>query len=257
MSEEENKEPVAENTEEQAADVEKVAAEVENESVENDTVNPIASQAARFAYIEKLGKSLDEYNATDDDMDIISSCKSQVLVELVYVIDFASKLPEDSPLKKAAEVLEKHLYNCYEKTDRIQANARRKNIESRYHKDISQEMYEEQPKFNRQQGIITDESILPECNVINLKGLGLTGGGIALLTQLIGSPQETLKAQMPDLVEELNGKVTEEEQMSAGKFITQLLTNLAGLKSEKSMLDALEGKSSIANVMALVGGHGL
>ncbi len=225
-------------------------------------VDPVSIQAARFAYIEHLGKVMDDGVVTPDELNDIAMCKSQVLVELVGLIDFTSKLPADSPLKKAAAALEKHLYKCYEKTDRIQLEARSMANLTRYRKDVEHALYGANGEFRKEpfQGFFqtyTDDSLMPGNNIINLKGLGLSVGSVGMLSQLINSPGETLKAQLPNLLEEFTSKITGGEQTQAGQFFNTLLTNLSGLKSERSMLDALEGKNITANLLSLVGGKGL
>ncbi len=235
----------------------------ENEGETKDVgMNPISVQAARFAYIDQLDKVFDDGAVSESELNDIALCKSQVLVELVGLIDHVATLPSDSPLKKAADVLEKHLYKCYEKTDRIQAKARAKAIETKYLKDVTHELQGNPDEKTRRmmQGwaqIFSDNTMMPTNNVINLTGLGLSTGSIGMLSQFINNPSETLKAQLPNLLEEFTSKITGGEKTQAGQFFNTLLNNLTSLKSERSMIDALEGRNMAANLLSLVGGKGL
>ncbi len=264
MSEEEKVDqvPAVEPEAEKTEPVEEVVANSNETEVKDEGMNPISIQAARFAHIEHLGKILDDGEVTEDELNDVALCKSQVLVELVGLIDYTSTLPANSPLRQAAGVLEKHLYKCYEKTDRLQAAARTRAIETRYLKDIKHELQgnpEEKAEQERKISalIFSDQSMMPANNVINLSGLGLTTGSIGMLSQFINSPSETLKAQIPNLLEEFVSKVTGDEKSQAGQFFNSLLKGLSALKGERAMTDALEGKNLAANLLSLVGGKGL
>lgn len=251
----ETEENIPENTE--VTPVEEAEIPVEN------TEKPIALQAARYTYLEQLeSRVFDDETIDDNEVALVNTCKSQVLLELVCVADYVTQLPADSPQKKAADVLLNHLYKCYEKVHNMQQRARDTERETRYLKDVAHESFSGTAQ-NRQKSasfadnVITDRQLLPNTNVINLAGLGLTGGSLAMLTQLINNPTETLKAQLPDLIDELGSRLAKDDKTSAYQFIGQLLTDLTGLKNIKAMTNALEGRNIAVNMLSMATGKGL
>lgn len=257
MADMENKEKI-EPTETQN---ENEAAVSDEENSNTNEENPVAIQAARYAYISNLESRIlsDDESVSDNDLMDVNNCKSQVLVELVSVANYASELPADSPQKKAAEVLMKHLYKCYEKTERMQERTRAAREKTKYINDVKQVAFEDLPRqyYLQQRNIITDAQLMPNSNVIDLTGLGLSTGSVAMLSQLIKNPSESIKAQLPDLIDELGKRLTGEDKKVSDTYIGKLLTELSTHKTEKAMFDVLEGNNIAAHVMALAGGKSL
>lgn len=254
------------DTEETLPENEAVSSVEEVELPVEPEEKPIALQAARYAYLEQLeSRIFDDETIEAEEVGLVDMCKSQVLLELVCVADYVAQLPSDSAQKKAADVLLSHLYKCYDKANTMQQRARSTERETRYLKDVEHEAFSSTGSHHRQQqqdmlhmgGIVTDRQLMPTANVINLTGLGLSGGSLAVLTQLINNPTETLKAQLPDLIEELGARLTGEDKMSAHQFIGRLLTDLTGLKNVNAMTNALEGRNIAVNMLAMATGKGL
>ncbi len=257
MEETENKS----TTELETADVtaEEKERENENENTPEKEEKAINLQAARYAYIGNLESKIlaDDESVSENDLMDVCNCKSQILVELVSVANYAEHLPADSPHKKASEVLTKHLYKCYEKIERVQERVRRAREKSKYMADVKQVGFEELPRRQASQNIITDEQLMPNRNVINLTGIGLTTGYIAMLSQLISNPVESIKAQMPNLIEELQKRLTGDDKIASDNYIGKLLTEMTGLKTEKAMTNALENSNLTAHIMSMVGGKSI
>ena len=246
--------------------IEQTITQSENEAPadnhENPSINeehPVALQAARYNYISHLENLIlsEDESVSENDMMDVDNCKAQVLIELVSVAAYTSQLSADNPQKKAADALMKHLYKCYDKTQGMQEKIRAAREKTRYMKDVKQVILEDLPKRYSKQNIVTDDQLLPKNNVINLAGLGLGTGYIAMMEQLINNPRELIKAQMPNLIDELSGKITGSDKKISDTYIGKLLLDLSGYKNEKSMIDALEGKNITGNILALAGGKSL
>lgn len=249
----ENKEETAEKREETNRDVSAEKSESESYS----SADALKLQAARYLYIEKLENRLSaQDNLTSYDLNDIMHCKAQVLLELVGVSGYISKMPADSPLRKAADVLLKHLYKCYDKTESLREKVMRNRQGKRSQKQWEEYTYSLSER-NRRSGIVYDEMLLPPSNVIDLTQAGLTAGTLGLITQFIQNPSASIKAQMPELISEFASKITGEDEETTHKYITSVLEGLTKLKKHKSMSDVLEGVSTFTNLLGLNNGNAL
>lgn len=256
-------------------DAEKALAE-NVESVKNEGVGPqenghietaIELQAARYAYIENLERRIMADGFVEQgELEDAMNCKAQVLLELVAVEDYASKLSKDDPSLLAVGVLKDHLYKCYNKTEKMRdrlAQERQRKIMEKHYEEFNfqtsrrrvddyiyrEKIFERNSKFG---GVIHDNDMLPKNNMINLAGLGLSAGSLGMLSQLIKNPSETIKAQMPDLLTEFAAKITGQDKETITGFIGDLTTGLNALKSAKAMTDALEGLGSMAKMLSAI-----
>lgn len=266
MSEEIEEKQEVETSEHQEAEYSGTA-EVENsaemaEKQQSDAVeqteNAIKIQAARYAYIEKLENRLaGNERLTPNDLNNVLHCKAQVLLELVGVSNYVAEMPASSPNRKAAEVLIKHLYKCYDKAENLRSKIiSTKNDKRGKHQweDYRYRMLKNQNVFSP---VFTDEILLSQNKVINLSKTGLTAGTTGMLSQLINNPSECIKAQMPNLIAEFASKITGTDKETTSKFITSLLNGLTQLKNTKSMTDVLEGVNTFANLLTLKNGNAL
>lgn len=263
MAEEENNIPPETETKEEVKPEPEITPEEGRETAENQSIDvqtqasdAIRLQAARYAYIEKLENRLaSDEQLSPNDLNDVMHCKAQVLLELVGVSSYAAQMPADSPNRKAVDVLIKHLYKCYDKTENLRAKIM-KNVQDKR----SKKQWEEYTLLARPHDkffIYRDEFLLPKNNVINLTNVGLTAGTAGMLSSLIKSPSESVKAQMTDLVEEFAAKITGTDKETTHKFITNLLDGLTKLKNTKSMISVLEGIDSFANLLSLKNGNAI
>ncbi len=232
----------------------------ETESSKDD-VNLIQNQAARFAYIEQLERKIntDAFSENGEFLDIMQ-CKSQILVELVGVADYLDKMPADSPHRQAADILLKHLYKCYDKTEsmyeKIASDRSKKRTERQMTDTIFSNAYRDE-QIRRQMALLDDGDIFPTDRLINLSGIGLSAGSLGMVTQLIDSPTESIKAQLPDLIEEYTSKLTGTDLSGIHKKIGTIVEGLSALKNPQSMVNALENPNLISNVMSMMSGNSL
>ena len=191
--------------------------------VQAQASDAIRLQAARYAYIEKLENRLaSDEQLSPNDLNDVMHCKAQVLLELVGVSSYAAQLPSDNPNRKAVDVLIKHLYKCYDKTENLRAKIM-KNVQDKR----SKKQWEEYTLLARP----TDKFFIYR--------------------------DESIKAQMPDLIEEFAAKITGTDKETTHKFITNLLDGLTKLKNTKSMTSVLEGIDSFANLLSLKNGNAI
>ncbi len=230
--------------------------ENESKSISDEASDAIRLQAARYAYIEKLENRLaaEEHLTVNDISDVIH-CKAQVLLELVGVSGYASQMPADHPNRLAVDTLVKHLYKCYDKAENLRDKII-KNINKKRSKKQWEELTLLGPKHDKFY-IYRDEFLLPQNNVINLTNVGLTAGTAGMLSQLIKNPAESIKAQMPDLIEEFAAKITGTDKETTHKYITGLLEGLSKLGNAKSMTSVLEGIDTFANLLSFKHGNTL
>lgn len=264
MAEEENNIPPETETKAEVKPEPEITPEEVRESAENQpstdvqvqASDAIRLQAARYAYIEKLENRLaSDEQLSPGDLNDVMHCKAQVLLELVGVSSYAAQLPDNSPNRKAVDVLIKHLYKCYDKTENLRAKIMKNAQDKR-----SKKQWEEYTLLARpldKSFIYRDEFMLPKNNVINLTNVGLTAGTAGMLSGLIKNPSESIKAQMPDLIEEFASKITGTDKETTHKFITNLLDGLTKLKNTKSMTSVLEGIDSFANLLSLKNGNAI
>ena len=239
----------------------------ENENTEASSTAHIESavelQAARYGYIENLERRImaDDF-VEQGELDDAMNCKAQVLLELVAVEDYASKLGKDSPELKAIGVLREHLYKCYNKTEKMRdrlAQERQKRLLGKQHEEYDYQQRHgtiqiEYPKMLRNRNFGFDVMQDKNNNMINLTGLGLSAGSMGMLSQLIKNPAESIKAQMPDLIMEFASKVTGEDKETITGFIGELTAGLNTFKSAKAMADALEGVGKMAKMLSAIKG---
>ncbi len=243
----------------------------ENENTASQSTGHIESavelQAARYAYIENLERRImaDDF-VEQGELEDAMNCKAQVLLELVAVEDYASKLGKDNPSLPAIGVLKDHLYKCYNKTEKMRdrlAQERQKQLLGKQHEEYDYQQRHntinlEYPELLRNKqynfGVFQDKNN----NMINLTGLGLSAGSVGMLSQLIKNPSESIKAQMPDLITEFASKVSGQDKEAINGFIGSLTAGLNTFKSVKAMTDALEGVGQMAKMLsALKGGNAI
>ncbi len=222
----------------------------ESGNVSEEALNAIRLQAARYAYIEKLENRLaNEEHLTPRDINDVIHCKAQVLLELVGVSGYAAHISADSPNRMAVDTLIKHLYKCYDKTEQL-----RDKIMKNINQKRSKKQWEDFTLLSRPHDkfyIYRDEFLLPQNNVINLTNIGLTAGTAGMLSQLIKNPSESIKAQMPDLIEEFASKITGTDKETTHKYINSLLEGLSNLKNPKSITAVLESIGSLTTMLSL------
>lgn len=256
--------PTEETEEKKEAETESSSASEKEETAQSENQNTseadklINIQAARYMQISNLESNVfNDDMITNDEVNRISFCKSQVLLELVRVEDYVSKMPADTPYKKAAEVLLKHLYKCYDKVDKMQNRAREQAQQTRYKKDVRHELLNTEAQLRRLNAgmAVDDSSLLPSANTINLQKMALPAGATSMLAQFINNPVASLKSQMPDLIEEMDNKLSETDKLNSEKIISTLIVGLARFKNEKQMANALEGTNLAGNILSIISGN--
>lgn len=268
----EKAEETAQKTVEETVDEKPITEETKEEAKEqahkeesDSTKLAIQQQSSQFRYLEQLDNALTEEgdaNVTDFDFDNALNCKAHVLLELVALADYTTKLSADNPNQKAAEVLTNHLYKCYDKAERIREKiaSRRNYLKGRKQRDefvysqLYQNMKDAPSDVNSlfaAFGVVFDRDINPDNKVINLTGSSLSGGSLDMVKQLIKHPSESIKAQLPDLISEYTSKVTGIDKEKVDGFFDVLLKGLTALKNPKSMNAALEGINAVTNLLSL------
>ena len=256
-----------EREEAEKALAEQVVSETKTAEAEQPTAGETAIeiQAARFSYIENLERRIMADNFVEQgELDDATHCKTQVLLELVAVEGYASKLGPNDPSQKSIGVLREHLYKCYNKTEKMRerlVKERNKNLMGKHYEEFDYQtnrrpknMAEAMPFWIQTNksgfNIMHDQN----SNIINLSGLGLSAGSMGMLSQLIKNPAESIKAQMPDLITEFASKVTGKEKQDVTNFITELTNGLNNLTSVKAMGEALEGVGTMVKMLSAIKG---
>lgn len=234
------------------ADSEKESPELQDIDRGNATNGLVETQAAQYQYLESLEARIFADGAIDEgELDNVNYCKSEVLLQLVSVESFAASLNEDDSRKKAVNVLLSHLYKCYGKTERLRLRAIDEKFQTDYQKAVGVEKINQRDERNM---TMTDDFLMPKDRRISLGGAGISIAGLGFLKEFVSDPEQRLKAQMPDLIQELAKKMTGSEQNIANQWVGQLVDELSKLKGVKSMASALEGNNMMTALKQLAAG---
>lgn len=230
---------------------------VQSEDLSVDSTNSLTglveTQASQYQYIESLENRIFADNAVDEnELNDAAFCKSQVLLQLVCVESFAAGLQTDDPRRTVVDTLLSHLYKCYDKTEKVRSKAAAEKFQTDYQKQIGAERVKERHERN----IMADDYLMPRNNHISLMIPGMSIASIGLLKELVENPQERVKAQLPDLIEELGVKMTPDQKEFANLWTGKLVDELGKFKGAKAMMNALEGNNIMTALKQLAGGKG-
>lgn len=220
--------------------------------IEKGLTDLVKAQAIQYQYIERLENEIFSDGRVDEnEVQNVSFCKSQVLLQLVSIESFAAGLDAKDPRRTAVDALLSHLYKCYDKTEKLRSKAQAGKFQSDYEKEVAEE------KFGcRRRRPVTDEMLKPTDRHIHLMVPAISLAGMSFLKDFLTNPEERIKAQMDDLIEEFQTKTSSEEKDFSKLWSESLVSELSKIKGVQSMIHALEGKNIIPTVKQMAGSKG-
>lgn len=217
-----------------------------------DNVNAsdlIQQQARQSEYIDKMNALLNKEDISLEDVKMVEYIKSEVLAQLVGVTVFSNNLQADDPRVKAAGALSKHLTNMYTKTELLREKMEKKRLAHLEKMDVADAYFG--PNSSRADNrVITDEMLMPNMHqlTLSLKQSSPKMIGALMLVDFLKDPEARLKAMMPDLIKEFDGKTTASEKQTFSKWAENLIGGLVEMKTNRAIMNALSG-NKMANTL--------